>query len=514
MKHIALGLVVLLVSAGAMARDAKHQAKAAKPVEALDYWTPKGQSPDNVFTIHGSYWLHYNHVTNFRLDELGTRDGLHWYLDHRLRIRPVLHPIKSLKFVAEFDALTGQIAGDTTMVGADVLLWPRSSNRGYKQAAFRQGYIEWLSPIGMWRIGQMTSTWGLGMLANGGGDRESRFYDSRFGDLVDRVMFATKPAAPFTDAKWAQNLYLALGFDSVYRDENANVRDGDRAYEAIAALFYKTARDFLGVYTAYRHQRYAGGDKLSVTAVDLYGRKYFDLGWSDLQVAFEGTALAGTTNHVVFLQSPNQVNVTAFGFIQRTTWHIKKARLTTKLELGFASGDNDPSDGTVRSFSFDPDYHVGMILFPEVVARMSARAADRVADPNLVQTPPKGYDMAATNGSITNAFYVAPSVRWQATRGLSMTALILIAMAPARIYSPYNTAANGGFPVSYRGSTGRYLGTELDYGLTWKLPLSQYLNVALGGDLGMLIPGNAFNTSQGKALGNVYKARARFDLIF
>jgi len=493
---------------------AKDTPQNKKTVETADAWTPTGQSKDSIFTIHGTYWLHYNRVSDFDLDEVGTRDGLKWYIDHRLRIRPQLQPVKNLKIVGEFDALTGQIVGDTTMIGAGVLLQPRSANRGYKQADFRQAYLEWKSPIGLWRVGQMTSTWGLGMLANGGDDRKSKFYDSRFGDLVDRIMFATKPAAMFTDAKWAQNLYLALGFDSVYRDENANVRDGDRAYEGLAALFYETKKDYLGLYVAYRNQKYDNGDKLKVTAIDLYGHKFFDFGWSDLKIAFEGTALIGTTNHAVFLRSPDEVSITAFGFIQRTTWNIKKARLATQLELGFASGDKDPSDGTVRSFSFDPDYQVGMILFPEVMARMSARASDRVADPNLVQTAPKGYDMAATNGSITNAFYIAPSVTWRAWKGLSMTALVLVATAPAPIYNPYSTATNGGFPLSYRGSSGRFLGTEIDYGVTWKLPLSKYLNVAIGGDLGMLVPGSAFETANGAKLGNVYKARARFDLIF
>lgn len=507
-------LVFLLLISSVSALAKTKTLKKAVDAEASDAWTPKGQSNDSIFTIHGTYWLHYNRVSDFALDELGTLDGMKWYIDNRLRIQPTLHPTKTLKIVGEFDALTGQIAGDTTMVGAAVLLQPRSANRGYKQADFRQAYLEWKTPIGLWRVGQMTSTWGLGMLANGGEDRESKFYDSRFGDLVDRVIFATKPAALFTDAKWAQDLYLALGFDSVYRDEYANVRDGDRAYEAIAALFYKTKKDYLGVYIAYRNQTYDKGDKLKVTAFDLYGHKFFDFGWSNLKIAFEGTALVGTTNHVVFLRSPDEVSIQAYGFIQRTTWNIKKAGLTTQLELGFASGDKDPSDGTVRSFSFDPDYHVGMILFPDVMARMSARATDRISDPNLVQTPPKGYDMAATNGAITNALYIAPSVTWRAYKGLSMTALVLIATAPAPVYSPYNTAANGGFPRSYRGSTGQFLGTEIDYGLTWKLPLSNYLNVAIGGDLGMLVPGSAFDTANGGKLGNVYKARARFDLIF
>lgn len=170
------------------------------PLGVLAKDTPKGQD-GNIFRLHGRYWLHYNRVSAFDLDELGTRDGLDWYLDHRLRIRPELHPMKGLKFIGEFDALTGQIAGDNTMVGAQYLLWPRSSNRGYKQAEFRQAYVEWMSPVGMLAIGQMTSSWGLGLLANGGDDRTGQMYDPRFGDLVDRVMFATTPAALFTNAE-------------------------------------------------------------------------------------------------------------------------------------------------------------------------------------------------------------------------------------------------------------------------------------------------------------------------
>ena len=52
-------------------------------------------------------------------------------------------------------------------------------------------YGEWKSPIGVFRLGQMSNHWGMGLLANDG-DHPSLFGDYRGGNLVEQVLFATK----------------------------------------------------------------------------------------------------------------------------------------------------------------------------------------------------------------------------------------------------------------------------------------------------------------------------------
>ena len=37
--------------------------------------------------------------------------------------------------------------------------------------------------------------------------------------------------------------------------------------------------------------------------------------------------------------------------------------LVAQVELGYASGDADPYDGTQRRFVFDPNHKVGLLLF-------------------------------------------------------------------------------------------------------------------------------------------------------
>ncbi len=467
-----------------------------------------------IFQLDGYYWIHSNWVSDFALDETNFKDGLGWYLDHRLRLKPRLNIGKYVSVVVDVDALTGQIAGDTTQTGASFLLLPRNQINGYKQADFRQGYIQIDTPVGRIMMGQMTSEWGLGILANGGEDHKNSFWDSRYGDLVERILFATRPFEAFSKENWAKNLYLALGFDLVYRDENASLIDGDRAYQGIFALFYRTANQEYGIYTAYRHQRYKQGDMLKATAVDLFAKKAFDFKKWGLSLAFEGAGIFGSTDHVVFERAKKGVDIMGFGFVFRTNFNIKALHLNPGLEIGFASGDKDPSDGTIHSFSFDPDYHIGMILFPQIIGRMSARSVDRVLDPSLMKTPPKGYDLAATNGAITNAFYLAPKLNYKLVKGLDLNFLGIVAFAPAPLYSVYNTAANGGYPTSFRGGRSRYLGTELDAGVYYELKLYKYLRPGFLAQAGMYLPSKVMDDYKGNSLGRVYMARLGFNLGF
>ena len=475
-------------------------------------WCASGKE-ETGFLLHGAYWIHSNWVTDFPLDETDFKDGLGWYLDHRLRLEPQVKGSWGKVYV-QFDALTGQIAGDVTDTGAGVLLYPRNRINGYKQADFRQGYVELKTRVGLFRIGQMTSKWGLQILANDGDSSEDPFWDPRYGDLVERFMFATRPAQAFSKAEWARHLYLVVGADLVYRDENASLIDGDRAVEGIGAVFYEKAEDFYGVYVAYRHQKYDEGDLLKATAADIFLKHSFDFETWKLLVEFEGAGVFGYTDHVTFEMAKDGVDIAGFGAVARLRADIDRLHLKPQIELGFASGDKDPSDQTIHSFTFDPDYHVGMILFPEVIGRMSARATDRVSDPALVHQPPKGYDMAATNGAITNAVYIAPAVQYSPLRHLDLRILGLVAWSPAGLYGPYTSANNGGYPLSYRGSPSKYLGFELDTGAAYTLKLSRYLKSRFMVQAGLLLGGSAFDDPKGESMGNVYKARLGMDLLF
>ena len=84
-----------------------------------------------------------------------------------------------------------------------------------------------------------------------------------------------------------------------------------------------------------------------------------------------------------------------------------------ELEAGYASGDSNPFDDASTGFSFNRDFKVGLVLWDEVMLFQSQNGAARLADPNLVGRPPNGVDLLPTEGAVTNALYLKPTVRWR-----------------------------------------------------------------------------------------------------
>jgi hypothetical protein len=158
---------------------------------------------------------------------------------------------------------------------------------------------------------------------------------------------------------------------------------------------------------------------------------------------------------------------------------------------------------------------------------MSARATDRVSDPNLVQTPIKGYKLAATNGSITNAVYLYPKLRWWPIPGggkwsdLEVRLAFLWARGVVPVADPFNSARNGGYAAGYRVDPallggraweGRTLGYEVDGGLSYTVPLHGDVALHVGLQGGLLVPGDAFHDANGAGLDPIWKVRALADL--
>lgn len=509
------------------AADAAAGAPADAPAEParglLDRLTKSGKPSKLKFD--GYYWVHYGKTGSFRMDETGGRDGLDQILDHRLRVRPTLMVAKTVDIVANIDILAGQLAGDTTPAAADILLVPRDRKRFTGRSTLRELYLQWRSPVGLLRVGQMHSQWGLGMVAHSGEDDPEYFADTLLGDRVDRIQWTMKPAAFFSDSRFAQGLHLSLGADLVFEDDHAKLLDGDLAWQGVGALFWQgnVLPDkydlFLGLYVAYRNQEFDNGDKLQATAVDLFTRHSVALGskGARLNVAAEGVVQVGRTDAFRGDRAHTGVDVSAWGAAIRAEVELPRYRIVPGLELGVASGDADREDGTSRAFAFDPDYRVGMILFPELLGRMSAWSASRIADPSLQGAPSKGYDLALTNGAVTNALYLYPRLKFTALKGLDIRLAFLWARALAAVTDPYNAnLSNGGYPVGYRGGRpSKDLGYEIDVGVSYTTPkIWGPFAFRLGLQGGWAKPGAAFDDANGNALGAIYKIRAMADLTF
>lgn len=144
------------------------------------------------------------------------------YITSRLRVSPSLSYGEHASLHLQMDALDDVLWGDNNAVSSAPLFATDTSDQHYlggEQDAFKlhKAWVEFKIPVGVMRIGRMPSHWGMGLLANGGGNtyldndaerpkhipqRESLdtyfdddFGDNHFGSVADRILFLTKPVA-------------------------------------------------------------------------------------------------------------------------------------------------------------------------------------------------------------------------------------------------------------------------------------------------------------------------------
>lgn len=497
-----------------------------------------------TWSVRGSYWLHGSYTSEFPLSEDkaiwrdrtwpdGIHDGLAVLLDHRLRLEVEGRIFRALRLVVSGD-LAGFLGGDTTDIGKDYLLVPRHRTRFYDRSTLREAYLEWKSAAGVLRVGQMASSWGLGLVANDGADREETFHDPLLGDLVERVFFVARPIQAFSDSHFARHFFFGLGGDVVYRDDLASLIDGDIAVQGVGFVAYdgpivRGGDDlFAGLYAAYRYQRDDNRDRLKVLVLDAAFRQTttLDKHGTSLTVEGEGAIILGSLRFEGGGGPPRAkdgADIRQWGVVLRAETFIPDAGLRPGVEAGLASGDADPMDNVGRAFHFDPNYQVGMILFQEVLGRMSALQPERVSDPELLYRAPSGYKLAATNGAITNAVYLYPRVRYWPMADLELRAAFLWARGLAPVGGPYNTAGHGGYPLGYRVDPRRWtlgkweereLGMEVDGGISYTMRFRERESLRLGVQAGWFRPGAAFRDANGGRMPSVFKVRALADIAW
>ncbi|HJL20360.1 MAG TPA: hypothetical protein RMH99_32130 [Sandaracinaceae bacterium LLY-WYZ-13_1] len=424
--------------------------------------------------------------------------GVQWLrLQGELRLDPVL------RLVGETDLLWGVAYGDLAQ-GTSAAAWPRDEY-GYPGLRLRQLYLEWRTPIGLLRVGQMAFSWGLGIVSNGGSDPPV-FGDYRYGDLVRRILFATKPAgedSPFT---------VAVAGDWVAWDLIADFDGrGDLAFQGLVAAFYEREEDRLGAYVAYRNQTNELDDTLEVFVGDVFGELHFDEpSGGQILVAAEAAYIRGTTTIPRTLAHPEQdVEQLLFvGQLGRESRH-----LDVVLEGGYASGDSNPEDAIQSRATFDPDHRVGLILFPEVLAMMSARSATLARSPDLFGRPARGSELLPTNGGVSGAYYFFPYATWRPLDWIEGRLGAVVAWSATDVVDPYAQRARSR-SVNYRGGdpSRRDLGLELDGAVLLHGPLAEGVRLSGGVEGGVLFPGRAFDDAAGNPMDPVGMVRLRLGI--
>ncbi len=512
------------------------------------------------FQVHGEYELRVNRMQTLPLDvsdsvslaRPGTTSdslGQNTWLNHWFRINAEQQFGKTVRIVGQMDLVTGLVMGD---LAHDVSLdqTPRDADNGFSNVQPRWLYVEWLTPVGLVRAGQMGNHWGMGIVANDG-DHRTLFGDYRYGSIGDGLLFGTKPLGkdgPLT---------VALGGQFVFKDALVDLSRGDRATQVVAAAYLEKGYDQIGIYGAYRHQwnneqsdspLYTYADQIDVGVVDVAGkvasRVPGEHGWvvgsAEVATIFGNTneirtqdqALSGARTNIASYGGAAQVGYVhvsheeiregathgANGFVQpEKISPVDWGDFVAQIELGYASGDANPYGSTQKRFTFDPNHKVGLLLFDEVMRWQTARAASAAVDPNLSNgaRPTPGVNLIPSNGAVFGAEYLYPTAIVRPRPWLDLKAGVVIAQATADVVDPYRTAIKGSSQNYLGGNPARHdLGVELDGGFEVRVPLDYGVRLALGSQAGVLFPGGALADANGNTMRTPWIAIGRIGVTF
>jgi len=518
---------------------------------------PAQAAPEELrLSLHGELELRYHANRDLRLeaplshpelDKLGQEQLLYGWL----RLRPALRFGTDVELAGQVDIARGLIVGDTTeWVGAareplDAPLWEATA----AGAKLRTLWLQVQTPIGQLRLGQQASHWGMGLLENDG-DHATLFGDPSGGTLCERLDLVAQPLGI------TGPLEIGASGGLVFEDRWAQLLHGERALQLLGTAQWRSQSFELGVHGGYRYQErdhaLLGGQSslrewLEVGQLSVAGRFVAPVP-SAPAVLFgqaEGVLVAGSTNMTRTAEqarSGDSETITSFGGAlvlgvavqaqdlaqpapadegkpqDRSAQRIDPQRwgeLVLSVELGYASGDAQPADGTSRRFVFDPNHHVGLVLFEHVLGWKTARAANIAQDPSIVGRGAPGLELWPSGGGVAGASYLYPTLLVRPVSWLDLKAGVLVAQASADVVDPARYWLRGEV-ASYDGGNARRhdLGLELDLGVDTRLKPSDAVGIELGAEGGLLLAGHAFDDEAGEPLGAQYLLTIKAGLEF
>ncbi|MBZ0252993.1 MAG: hypothetical protein K8I02_06590, partial [Candidatus Methylomirabilis sp.] len=334
------------------------------------------------------------------------------FLDHRLLLNPTLKITDAVTIKAQLRIFDNVITDSTDSVTPFIVPSDPDTFRTPIDDVDREGepiedfqveriWAEVMTPVGRFDFGRQSSQWGMGVLANAGNNLEWLWegQGDDFGSTVDRIRFTTRLGeqgpylVPIYDRIVERGnvggLQLADNLDPTAATLGGIDTGSDDVHEFVVALYYPyggAEDDFEaagGVYLVYRTQDGSDGDAF---IEDIYGK-----------VRYKGLTLS---TELVWVQAQATVvdrTPTTGGDIDiRAQQWAGVARLDLegdlggmdaglRFEAGWASGPatdefRAPIEGgnvallgdKLDQFAFwSPDYDVDIILFDEILGRVS-----------------------------------------------------------------------------------------------------------------------------------------------
>ncbi len=184
---------------------------------------PSAPERDLDFDLEGYYRVRGHAFPGFFEDS----EGWPSYMQHRLRLSPVISYKGDTKVQLEIDALDDVVWGDNASLAATSLFAGSPSNTDIEggevgSLKLNRAWMEFPIPIGVMRVGRQPSDWGLGLLANDGDGFDDNFGENHYGATYDRILFATRPLAVVQGILGREDsglpLIFAVGMDRLVED--------------------------------------------------------------------------------------------------------------------------------------------------------------------------------------------------------------------------------------------------------------------------------------------------------
>jgi len=173
-----------------------------------------------------------------------------------------------------------------------------------------------------------------------------------------------------------------------------------------------------------------------------------------------GLALPGTYDPASELPNPLYKDINIWGWAGRTGYI--KPEWQGIFEAGFSGGDDNVADSKFTGRNLHPDYNVGLLLYEEVLARVTARSWSSGALPLW------------SNGGVWNSLYVFPNASIRPLDGLEITGAYLLAWPHkpdgTRIRCTKDDEASMGIECAdpYDGELAQEIGWETDLAIKYK----------------------------------------------
>lgn len=423
------------------------------------------------------------------------------WADMRFRLEPTINVSEDIRLHAQLDILDDLVMGSSPEVDGyyPTPFFSMSQLSPSNALRVKRAYAEVNTPVGLLSFGRMGSNWGLGMFTNDG-----NCLDCDYGDTVDRISFAARIAGyyvvpmfdyvgegPFAQTRTDQGTSVGQPVDLEQADDVSGPLSGpvftlavakrDTDKELQRKLDAGESSFNYGLYFSYRRQSYAYAQDANRNPVGLNfsASMYTPDLWARFQtprlrLEAEVAGIFGSIdNHnlnpsrVNDLTATQSLTMTQLGAVVQGEYKaLENMKLHLTGEVGFASGDSAPGFGNTNTLGTNPTVK-GQIDGPQFNCT-SINCSDASIDNFRFNRDYRVDEILWRQilGSVTDAVYVKPGVRYDIAEGFDVHLNMIYSRAVFTSSTPGNNPNLGvefDPGLSYRSDDGFI--ANLNYGL-------------------------------------------------